>query len=832
MRTWLRAWISPLILLVAACGARATETPKLPSFPGAEGFGATSVGGRGGKVIKVTNLKASGPGSFQAACAAKGPRIIVFEVSGVIPAPRRGCVTVGDGKLTISGQTAPGAGITVEGGFSCHGTKDAPFDDVIIRFLRFRPKLGRKLMWGGDTMHISGTNRAILDHVSACWSSDEVFGLTINGPLTLQWCAVEESGLALEGRTLHNFGSLISYQKAPVSVHHTLYAHHSRRSPVSPIPRIDVRNIVVYNARFVGTEFQSGNLIGCYFKDGPGGPVGTNIHKPTVKRGYSFLSSRSRLKWKVYGEGNYVTWLGGYYNFWDHKDRKMGRSEALPVPPMTTHTAEQAYELVMGHAGCLPRDPLGRKMIHEVRTGTGLWGREDPVGGLMAGLTPGKAPKDSDGDGMPDEWETAHKLDPNDAGDANKTVPAGASKGDRHKGYTFIEFYINECADKLIADALAHPEREQKYVPGKVEIPKPTFPKPKEGEVQKLIADLDSTEKYAPRKALERLAVLGPGAKDAVPALVKCLTKSDRRIPRMAVGVLTGIGAAGVPAMLKELKTDDGKVKTGVANALGLMFSEGRGAIPALLELVHDESAAESAVIALFRIGKLGKEHLPALQKALTAKNQYARGYATTKLGELRAAAAPAVPGLIKTLADSDVNNRWSSAWALGEIGVAEGGVVAGLVGVLGDDLRVRTFAAAALGKVCRNAAPEVLKALSSEDPNVRLAATQVLGMVGPGAGSAAPALVKQLQDADTRVRVIACQSLASVAPKDEKTATALVAALTDKVWRTRWSAAHSLCQLDPAAAKVARGALEKALKDERREVRDAARRALKKIRG
>jgi len=125
------------------------------------------------------------------------------------------------------------------------------------------------------------------------------------------------------------------------------------------------------------------------------------------------------------------------------------------VAPVTTHKAEEAYRLVMAQVGCLPRDAVSKRTIREVRTGTGYWGTHRPAGGLMEGLAPGKAPKDSDNDGMPDEWETAHKLNPDDASDSNKIVPARASKADRHKGYTWIEFYVNELAEGLVDDALA-----------------------------------------------------------------------------------------------------------------------------------------------------------------------------------------------------------------------------------------------------------------------------------------------------------------------------------------------------------------------------------------
>lgn len=133
--------------------------PDLPAFPGAEGFGAVSKGGRGGSVIKVTNLNPSGPGSLAEACAASGPRIVVFDVSGVIPVDKR--LHIGSGQITIAGQTAPGAGITLDGALSCGGPyrkdlKGKRTTDVIVRFLRIRASRG------GDGIGFIFTRRYIL----------------------------------------------------------------------------------------------------------------------------------------------------------------------------------------------------------------------------------------------------------------------------------------------------------------------------------------------------------------------------------------------------------------------------------------------------------------------------------------------------------------------------------------------------------------------------------------------------------------------------------------------------------------------------------------------
>jgi hypothetical protein len=131
--------------------------------------------------------------------------------------------------------------------------------------------------------------------------------------------------------------------------------------------------------------------------------------------------------------------------------------EPAPVPAIQMVDAREVYDLVLAKAGCWPRDRVTQRTIEEVANKTGSWGRNGPLEPtdewFLEGLAPGKAAADADNDGMPDAWETAHGLDPKDAADANKIVPAGASKADRHQGYTSIEFYLNELADQLVESA-------------------------------------------------------------------------------------------------------------------------------------------------------------------------------------------------------------------------------------------------------------------------------------------------------------------------------------------------------------------------------------------
>ena len=251
---------------------------ELKSFPGAEGWGAVTPGGRFGKIIKVTNLNSSGTGSLAEACATDGPRIVIFEVSGVI----NGDVLITRPYITIAGQTAPGAGITIEGML---GTYDFGVHDVIVRHLRMRRQ--RDIGSGGDAIQMgglgpekTGTFNIILDHLSLSWGNDEVIDLYNSHDVTVQWCSVEESDDKGHDKSVHNYGIISAAENSgAVSVHHNLWAHHSRRIPCMAPYREnsadDFCNNLIYNCR------------GGYTDDGHGNraksPV--NLHKNYFRRG-------------------------------------------------------------------------------------------------------------------------------------------------------------------------------------------------------------------------------------------------------------------------------------------------------------------------------------------------------------------------------------------------------------------------------------------------------------------------------------------------------------------------------------------------------------------
>ena len=457
--------------LLAAAWVGESARAALPAFPGAEGFGASATGGRGGRVIHVTNLNGDGPGSLQAACNAAGPRIVVFDVSGVIVPARivkgRRFLVISHSNITIAGQTAPGAGITILGTITTlRGTKDRPVRDVVIRFVRLRPEAARGTGRNLRAVELSNSDRIILDHVSGSWSIDDCFDLYTTRNATVQWCSIEESDIWLEGGDEpHNFGMITGYGgPRPITVHHSLLANHRERTPACGSYPTDFRNNVIYNSGTgMGLLVRRGyaaafamNIVGNYVKAGPGGIIGHRIYLPPCTAALGSLGPYRKGLGRFYLAGNYIDWCGGYVQPWRKGPKAPPNvvDEPFAFPAVRTQVAEEAFEEVLAHAGCLPRDVVSRRTVREVLTGTGSWGRHGPAEGLLAGLVPAKPPRDSDRDGMPDDWERACGLDPNDPADAARIVPRGASRGDRHAGYTYIEFYLNELADRLIARAL------------------------------------------------------------------------------------------------------------------------------------------------------------------------------------------------------------------------------------------------------------------------------------------------------------------------------------------------------------------------------------------
>jgi hypothetical protein len=400
---------------------------SIPAFPGAEGFGTETPGGRGGKVYVVTTLNWSGPGSLGEALLATGPRIIVFRVSGVINVPDGVELTEANSYVTVAGQTSPG-GITLTGspGYFI-GNYQTNFHDAVFRFIRFR---GRG---NYDNIQFNGAHHLVFDHVDFSGGMDESFDITHGRDVTIQWSTITNSDSSDQ-----NYGSLIAYNPtANFSIHHNFYAHHANRCAPhfhwsGGVPStgaiVDFRNNVVYNCAFdaimwtndasssaegSGIKF---NLIGNYFKAGP--------NTPSAAYDYRLPAGSQRYESNTIYQGGSLKNLGNL-------------SSPVPVPLVTTQSAAEAFNLVLDRAGAFPRDPMNTRTVAETRNGTGSLGKINDAF-LTSAPTP---PVDSDLDGMPDSWESARGLNPFDPSDA-----ARDRDGD---GYTNIEEYINELAASL-----------------------------------------------------------------------------------------------------------------------------------------------------------------------------------------------------------------------------------------------------------------------------------------------------------------------------------------------------------------------------------------------
>jgi len=442
-RTLLASLISLTILY------NTTAVTAVPAFPGAEGFGAQSVGGRGGEVIFVTNLNDSGPGSLRAAVETNGPRTVIFRVSGTIAL--KSTLAIKNPNITIAGQTAPGDGICLKD----HALSIAA-DNVIVRYIRCRP--GDNTKAESDALSISSGRDIIVDHCSASWSVDETLSASTGGQLgnvTVQWCIISESlNNSTHHKGAHGYGSLIRGGWGNgYTYHHNLYAHHHARLPrpgnyndrgKDPEGFIfDFRNNVVYN--------WAGRSAG-YNADGSNGTesitkmnfVG-NYYKSGVNSDGNLVFSESTRSARAWFSGNCMNgvcpgnpWsLIAFSKFSDKDLQAYKQTSPIPVPSVSTDDAMTACERVLANAGAvLPeRDAVDARIVSEVKNGTGrIIDDEEQVGGWPE-LKSASPPQDSDGDGMPDDWEKQHDLDADS--------PADASADADRDGYTNLEEYLN-----------------------------------------------------------------------------------------------------------------------------------------------------------------------------------------------------------------------------------------------------------------------------------------------------------------------------------------------------------------------------------------------------
>jgi hypothetical protein len=368
-------WIAVLAIFPMALNAQ-----TLPAFPGAEGYGAGATGGRGGKVIAVTNLNDSGAGSLRYAIQSGGARTIIFRVSGIIALQSN--LEITSGNLTIAGQTAPGDGITLK-----NYSLRVKADNVIIRFIRSR--MGDEKETEDDAMSGRYYKNIILDHCSMSWSTDECASFYDNQNFTMQYCILAESLYAsVHEKGNHGYGGIWGGQGA--TFHHNLLAHHTSRNPrfcgsrytnQPDLERIDHRNNVIYNWGFntcYGAEGGSYNIVGNYYKSGPASSYRDRIIHPDPDNGSN--SQPAGVRGTYYIAENYVY---GYpattADNWEGVDginsairEQIELFEPVETPALTYQTAQEAFEYVMAEAGAsLPkRDPLDIRYVHETLTRT------------------------------------------------------------------------------------------------------------------------------------------------------------------------------------------------------------------------------------------------------------------------------------------------------------------------------------------------------------------------------------------------------------------------------------------------------------------------------
>ena len=485
---------------------------QIPAFPGAEGGGMYSFGGRGGKVLTVTNLNDDGPGSFRWACEQGGARIIVFNVSGIIRL--KSPIYVRAPYITIAGQTAPGEGICIAG-----ESFQVDTHDVVVRHMRFRRGetnvMNREDSFGGNPV-----GNIMIDHCSCEWGLDEnisfyrhMFDMNNGKPKEKKPTVNVTIQNTISAKALdtwnHAFGSTIGGENTTFM--RNLWADNTGRNPsVGWAGVFNFVNNVVYNwvhRTADGGEYKSMfNFINNYYKPGPLTPKDTPIGRRITK---SESRSEGLFPFKqfgrVYASGNIMegypevtknNWNGGIQTADKDGDMNetelalMRSNEPFMMPPVTIMGAETAFKWVLANAGAtVPcRDIVDQRICEEVRTGQAyyvdkyekkvkdnpfgdMWGLHDkskneegffkyrrlPQDSYKQGIITdprqmGGYPEykawepyvDTDNDGMPDAWEKANGLNPNDPSDATKDC-----NGD---GYTNIEKYINAIPTQTKVD--------------------------------------------------------------------------------------------------------------------------------------------------------------------------------------------------------------------------------------------------------------------------------------------------------------------------------------------------------------------------------------------
>jgi len=426
---------------------------SLPAFPGAQGFGSRTPGGRGGSVYFVTTLNPTGAGSISEAVAATGPRFVIFKVGGIIDFTGIGELNIENPYLTIAGQTAPGDGIMLK---NCRVR--IVTHDVIIRGLRVRigdlpGGLSGEARDGMTVMQANqgGSYNVIVDHCSFSWSVDEnVEVIGSSHDITIQYCYISE---ALDC-TIHPKGchskSLSAHNQASgnISFHHNVVAHGWDRNPQLLAPgSLECVNNVVYNYGYGG---RFGNNTGLHFIGNRYIPGASTI----LNRNALIHDADDASSPLVYVEGNIgpgrPTNTGDEWLISDAST--IYRSlNLLFTPQVIADDVDLLWPSILDKAGALPHDPVDVRTYRHILSGTGdIIDSQSEVGGWPI-MASGTSPLDTDNDGMPNVWEIANGLNPTNPGDAN-------ADGDSD-GYHNIEEYLNGLVVDYPTLAYAGPDQ-------------------------------------------------------------------------------------------------------------------------------------------------------------------------------------------------------------------------------------------------------------------------------------------------------------------------------------------------------------------------------------
>ncbi len=481
--------------------AESADTERLAAFPGAEGGGMYASGARdtAAEIYHVTKLDDDNSTGTLRDAVSQSNRIIVFDVAGNIEL--KNALNIKGSNLTILGQTAPGDGICIK-----NNTTTVLGSNVIMRYLRFR--MGDECAVEDDSLGGRGLNDVIIDHCSISWSVDECASFYENTNFTMQWCIISESlKQSVHAKGSHGYGGIWGGKNA--SFHHNLISSHDSRNPRIATAGIDeayddatkqtdltdLRNNVLYNwggnSAYGGENGAPVNIVNCYYKPGPStGSHKSRIYQISAKAegDNTGTNSLNRPGWgtDIYVSGNIVEGSAEVtednakgvekdansvkYSIWTDSNitdaEKSVHNRYIADYPVTTQTAEDAYNSVLANAGAsISRDATDTRIINDVKNGTGsLINSQSEVGGYS--VLNGTKAKDSDNDGIPNEWEDSHALNKLDGSDALKKADSG---------YTYIEEYANALADGSYVRDTAYDPDVPDYKPSDdTDTPSPT----------------------------------------------------------------------------------------------------------------------------------------------------------------------------------------------------------------------------------------------------------------------------------------------------------------------------------------------------------------------